>query len=282
MVTLITSQDLHTAIKADLVQKLETLKAQSCTPRMVAIGVTDDPSVLSYERSKEKNAANLGISYEFINLPAGTSQASLNEKILACAQDTAIHGICLSLPLEKGLDTEQALRLIPQQKDVDGLGPENLGLIAAGCEDRAIIAATPQSCLLLAESVTSLKGKSVCVMGRGRTVGKILAQLLINRDATVTVCHSRTTNPEAHTKNADIVFCAIGRGRMLNNTYFRDGQIIIDAGINYIDNTLCGDVDADSVAPLNTQLTPVPGGVGKLTTLLIFKNLIQCLHLQNN
>ncbi len=280
MSTPISSAESFTHIKETLARDLDALKAKNIQPKLVSVGATDDPSVLSYERSKEKNAGNLGIAYEFINLPAGTSQAALDDTIRTLAADKNVHGICLSLPLHKGLDAEATLALIPQNKDVDGLGPENLGLIACGSEDKAILAATPQSCIILAESVTSLKGKNVCVVGRGRTVGKILAQLLINRDATVTVCHSRTANTQAHTKTADIVFCAIGRGKMLHKDYFRDGQVIVDAGINYIDDKLCGDVDAETLADMNVQFTPVPGGVGKLTTMLIFQNLLKCMGLQ--
>ncbi len=276
----IPSADSLTQIKDTLIRDLDALKAKNIQPKLVAVGATDDPSVLSYERSKEKNAGTLGIAYEFINLPADTSQTALEDKLKSLAADKTVHGICLSLPLAKGLDSESALALIPQNKDVDGLNAQNLGLIACGSEDQAILAATPQSCIILAETVTPLKGKNVCVVGRGRTVGKILAQLLINRDATVTVCHSRTANTKDHTKAADIVFCAIGRGKMLTKDYFRDGQIIVDAGINYIDDKLCGDVDAESLADMNVQLTPVPGGVGKLTTILIFQNLVKCIGLQ--
>lgn len=281
-VTKILAADAAEKLKSDIATDIEKKKATGISPRLVSIGATDDESVLSYERSKEKNAASLGIQYEFINLPKGADQSTLNDTIKRAASDKTVHGVCLSLPLFNGLDAEEALDHIPAAKDVDGLGAENLGLIACGREDRAIIAATPQACIMMAEMTgQSLKGKNVCVMGRGRTVGKILTQLLINRDATVTVCHSRTQDPKNHTRSADIVFCAIGRGRMLNRDYFTNGQIVVDAGINYVDGKLCGDVDAQSVEDMDISLTPVPGGVGKMTTLLIFKNLLKGMELQS-
>lgn len=281
MSTPILSADLFTKIKDTVINDLKSLKSSGVVPKLVAIGATDDESVLSYERSKQKNAATVGIEYSFENFVVNTTQQDLEARIKILAADPSVHGICLSLPLHKHLDSEAVLRLIPQNKDVDGLGPENLGLIAAGAEDRAIIAATPQSCLLLAaEALPDLKGKTACVMGRGRTVGKILAQLLINRDATVTVCHSRTKNPQAHTQDSDIVFCAIGKPRALGADYFKAGQVLVDAGIGYVDGKLYGDIDAESIATLDVKFTPVPGGVGKLTTMLIFQNLIKCIGLQ--
>jgi len=156
----------------------------------------------------------------------------------------------------------------------------NLGLMLAGREDDAIVAATPKACVMLAESAVSLRGKRVVVVGRGRTVGKVLIPLLINRDATVTVCHSRTEHLADTVKEHDVVFVAVGKARLIGTEHLRAGQVVIDAGINVVEEGVIGDVDTHAVLDTVSKITPVPGGVGPLTSSLVFQNLIRAMEFQ--
>jgi methylenetetrahydrofolate dehydrogenase (NADP+)/methenyltetrahydrofolate cyclohydrolase len=165
-------------------------------------------------------------------------------------------------------------------KDVDGLTPLNLGLVASGRESEAIPAATPQACIELAETQGSLVGKKVGVVGRGRTVGRPLASMLINRHATVTVCHTRTRDLREALAHCDVVMVAAGKPGLIRAEHLSTGQIVIDAGINVVTDGLVGDVDAESVRPIAAALTPVPGGVGTLTTAIVFRNLMRAMRLQ--
>jgi methylenetetrahydrofolate dehydrogenase (NADP+)/methenyltetrahydrofolate cyclohydrolase len=204
-----------------------------------------------------------------------TTQAQLLAECRALSADPAVHGILLELPLAAGLEADAALDQIAPAKDIDGLTPYNLGLISAGREQEALTSATAQACILLAETQGALAGKRVALIGRGRTVGRPLMGMLINRHATVTVCHTRTRDLAAAIADCDIVMVAIGKARQLTGAQLRPGQTVIDAGINYLDGKLVGDVDAASVEGIAAALTPVPGGVGPLTSALIFQNLIR-------
>jgi methylenetetrahydrofolate dehydrogenase (NADP+)/methenyltetrahydrofolate cyclohydrolase len=186
-----------------------------------------------------------------------------------------VDGILLELPLAAGLNANAALDRIAPGKDIDGLTAYNLGLVSAGREDEALTSATAQACILLAETQGALAGKRVALIGRGRTVGRPLMGMLINRHATVTVCHTRTRDLGAAIADCEIVMVAIGKARQITGGELRPGQIVIDAGINYLDGKLVGDVDAESVEGVVAALTPVPGGVGPLTSALIFQNLIR-------
>ncbi|MEM8916727.1 MAG: bifunctional 5,10-methylenetetrahydrofolate dehydrogenase/5,10-methenyltetrahydrofolate cyclohydrolase, partial [Pseudomonadota bacterium] len=215
-----------------------------------------------------------------IDIDPSLGQAALNAQIEALSADPATHGILLELPLAKSLDSESAIDCIAPLKDVDGLTVTNLGRVAAGAEDLALVSATPRACVALAETAGSLNGAAVAVVGRGRTVGRPLAAMLTNRNATVTVCHSRTPDLAAALAPADMVFTATGSPGLVNGDVLRQGQVVIDAGISVVDGGLVGDVDADSAAPLVRAMTPVPGGVGPLTSTLIFENVLRAMQLQ--
>jgi methylenetetrahydrofolate dehydrogenase (NADP+)/methenyltetrahydrofolate cyclohydrolase len=212
---------------------------------------------------------------EIHNLGTGSTQARLLEACRALSADVTVDGILLELPLAPGLDADAALDEIAPGKDIDGLTPWNLGLVSAGREEDALTSATAQACVLLAETQGALAGKRVGLIGRGRTVGRPLMGMLINRHATVTVCHTRTRDLKAAIADCDIVMVAIGKARQITGGQLRPGQVVIDAGINYLDGKLVGDVDAASVEGVAAALTPVPGGVGPLTSALIFQNLIR-------
>ncbi|WP_342240675.1 bifunctional 5,10-methylenetetrahydrofolate dehydrogenase/5,10-methenyltetrahydrofolate cyclohydrolase, partial [Inquilinus sp. OTU3971] len=231
-------------------------------PCLAVVVASDDAAVARYAAAKQRTADALGLGFRVETVDPAGGQAALDARIAALSADPGVHGILLELPLAAGLDVEIAIRQLDPLKDVDGLTPHNLGLIAAGREADALLPATPAACIQLAETVADLKGARAVVVGRGRAVGRALAPMLVNRDATVTVCHSRTRDLAAAIAAAAIVFVAAGRPGLVGAAMVRPGQVVVDAGISVVDGRVVGDVDADSVRPIVAALTPVPGGVG--------------------
>jgi len=270
---------LAKAVKLVVTEAAAELAAAGAPPRMAVVLATEDPASVAYAESKKKTAAALGIAADIHNLGAAVSQAALLEALKALSADATVHGILLELPLAHGLNADAALDAIAPHKDIDGLTVYNLGLISCGREDQALTSATAQACIMLAETQGPLSGKRVALIGRGRTVGRPLTGMLINRHATVTVCHTRTPDLRAAIADCDIVMVAIGKARQIGGAQLRPGQIVIDAGINYVDGKLAGDVDAASAEGIAAALTPVPGGVGPLTSALIFQNLIRAARM---
>ena len=270
---------LAKSVKQVVTDAAAELAAAGAPPRMAVVLATEDPASVAYAESKKKTAVALGIATDIHNHGAHVSQEALLEALKALSADPAVHGILLELPLAPGLNADAALDAIAPHKDIDGLTAYNLGLISCGREDQALTSATAQACIMLAETQGSLSGKRVALIGRGRTVGRPLTGMLINRHATVTVCHTRTPDLRAAIADCDIVIVAIGKARQIGGAHLRRGQIVIDAGINYVDGKPAGDVDAASAEGIAAALTPVPGGVGPLTSALIFQNLIRAVRL---
>ena len=266
---------LAKAVRQAAADAATKLAAAGAPPKMAVILASEDAASVTYAESKRKAAAALGIQVELHNLGPAATQGQLLGCCRALSADASVHGILLELPLAAGLNADAALDEIAPAKDIDGLTPWNLGLVSAGRESEALTSATAQACILLAETQGPLVGKRVALIGRGRTVGRPLMGMLINRHATVTVCHTRTRDLAAAIADCEIVMVAIGKARQINGGHLRPGQTVIDAGINYLDGKLVGDVDAESVEGIAGALTPVPGGVGPLTSALIFQNLIR-------
>lgn len=255
-------------------------RASGIAPRLAVVVASADAAVLAYAEAKGRTAKRLGIDLDRVVINPQDGQAALDARIEALSGDPAVHGVLLELPVDAPLDAEAAILRLAPAKDVDGLTPANLGLIAAGREDGAIAPATPRACIALAESATALPGSRATVVGRGRSVGRALIPMLINRDVTVTVCHTRTRDLAAAIAPADLVFVAAGRPGLITGDHITKGQIVIDAGINMVGDSMVGDVDAASVAAKARALTPVPGGVGPLTATLVFDNLMRAMRLQ--
>jgi len=266
---------LAKSVKQAVSEAAAQMNAAGAPPKMAVILASEDPAAVAYAEAKKKAAAALGIEVEIHDLGTGTTQAQLLERCRALSADATVDGILLELPLAPSLNADAALDEIAPARDIDGLTPWNLGLISAGREEEALTSATAQACILLAETQGALAGKRVGLIGRGRTVGRPLMGMLINRHATVTVCHTRTRDLKAAIADCDIVMVAIGKARQITGGQLRPGQVVIDAGINYVNGKLAGDVDAGSVEGVAAALTPVPGGVGPLTSALIFQNLIR-------
>lgn len=272
------SKDIVAERKARLVQSISALKEQGVTPKLTAIVCSDDSAARSYVGVKRKHTNEVGGAFESVDLSGvrGHDDDARAIKTLCARPD--VHGVILVMSSKPQTDELDLANLIPVEKDVDGLSAWNLGaLVQHGAHQKFIAPATPQACILLASSVTKIAGKRVAVIGRGRTVGRPLANMLISAGATVTVCHSGTADIPQITREAEIIFVATGRPKGFGKEYFRDGQIIIDAGIGFIDGQLSGDVDGAALSELDLTLTAVPGGVGPLTSVLILENLLQLI-----
>lgn len=279
--TIIKGTDLADKVKTEVQNQITEFKARGIAPCLAVVVTGHDPSAQSYLKAKQQLAESLGVRLDVINFSESADQAQLEQKLIELSADPSRHGIMVESPLRAGLDALAAMRHIDPKKDVDGLTPFNLGLALSGREEQAMLAPTPQACLKLCESVTDLSGKKVTLVGRGRTVGRPLIPLLLNRHATLTVCHTKTVDLKAAVQAADVVIVGVGKPKLITADYLGEGQIIIDAGINVLEEKIVGDVDFDRALGKAAAITPVPGGVGVLTTALIFQNLIKAVNLQN-
>jgi methylenetetrahydrofolate dehydrogenase (NADP+)/methenyltetrahydrofolate cyclohydrolase len=243
-------------------------------PTLAMILVGEDPASQVYVRNKKRSAEEVGIASRDYLYPRGCTQAELLATIAAINADASIHGILLQLPLPKGLDEDEALTAIAPAKDVDGLHPMSLGNLLAG--KPTAVPCTPAGCLeILDHYGIAIEGAEAVVVGRSRLVGKPLAQLLLGRHATVTMCHTRTRDLAGHCRRADILCVAAGRPRFVTGDMVKDGAVVIDVGVNRLDTgKLAGDVDWASVSPKVRAITPVPGGVGPTTIAMLMRNTL--------
>jgi methylenetetrahydrofolate dehydrogenase (NADP+)/methenyltetrahydrofolate cyclohydrolase len=249
-------------------------------PKLGVILAGDGGPSKAYALSKKKLAASLGIAMELVLLPASARESEIVDSINKFNRDPLTRGILLELPLPPGVNQTEVLSRVDHAKDVDGSHPLNRGKLLRGDLESALLPVTPLSCLALLESAAiPLKGQRVTVVGRGETVGLPLAALLIKKDATVTVCHSRTVNLKEEIRRADIVVSATGKAGLIQAGDLREGQVVLDAGINVLpDGSIVGDV-SPTAREVVAYLSPVPGGVGTLTTILIMKNLLKAMRL---
>jgi methylenetetrahydrofolate dehydrogenase (NADP+)/methenyltetrahydrofolate cyclohydrolase len=243
-------------------------------PTLAVVLVGEDPASQIYVRNKKRAADDVGIASRDFLFPAGCSQAELTETIRKINADPSVHGILLQLPLPKGLDENEAVNAIAPAKDADGLHPMSLGNLLAG--KPSMVPCTPGGCLeILDHYGIPLEGAEAVVVGRSRLVGKPLAQLLLARNATVTMCHTRTRDLGAHCRRADILCVAAGRPRFITGDMVKEGAVVIDVGVNRLDTgKLAGDVDFESASKRARAITPVPGGVGLMTVAMLMKNTL--------
>lgn len=264
-------------ISAELEEKLKlrvkALANKGIIPGLTVILVGEDPASQTYVSNKEKACARLGIRSNTIRMPEETTQQELENAILEANADPSVHGILVQLPLPNHLDSDRALSLILPEKDVDGFHDINVGRLARGLE--CTVACTPKGALyMLKQAGISISGKEAVVVGRSNIVGKPMAMLLLQENATVTICHSRTVNLAEHTRRADILVAAIGKPRFITADMVKEGAVVVDVGINRVDGKLCGDVDFEPVAEKAAWITPVPGGVGKMTIAMLMDNTV--------
>ena len=259
-------------VKAGVAALHERTKVQ---PALAVILVGDDPASQIYVRNKKRAADEVGIAARDFLFPGGCSQAELLETIGGINADPTIHGILLQLPLPKGMDEDQAVAAIAPAKDADGLHPMSLGNLLGG--KPSAVPCTPAGCLEILDYYgIAIEGTEAVVVGRSRLVGKPLAQLLLARNATVTMCHTRTRDLGAHCRRADILCVAAGRPRFITGGMIKEGAVVIDVGVNRLDTgKLAGDVDFESASKRARAITPVPGGVGPMTIAMLMKNTLR-------
>jgi len=261
--TLLRGAPLAERVREEVAARAAALRAGGVVPRLAVVAASDDPGVVKYAEAKGRTAERLGVALDVVRFDPALGQAALAAQIAQLSGEAQVHGLMLALPLAPGLDAEAVIRLIDPRKDVDGLTPVNLGLIALGREAQAICPATPLACLRLAETTGPMAGRRVAVIGRGRSVGRALIPMLINRDATVTVCHTKTRDLAAAIAPCEVVFVAAGRPGLVTGEHVQPGQVVIDAGISVVDGKVGGDGAADRVAPKARSMCSVWSRVGR-------------------
>lgn len=271
---IINGKDIANLIKDEIRNFVEDKNNK--TPKIVSILVGNDGGSIYYQNYQEKSALDLGIDFEKIKLEETIDEKSLEDTILSLNGDSSVHGIMLLLPLPKHINEKKITNLIAPDKDLDCLSDVSVGRFYKG--EGSLYPCTPYSVItLLKRSNIELQGKNVVIIGRSNIVGKPLFQMFLNENSTVTVCHSKTKNLKDITKMADILVVAIGKPKFVDDSYIREGAIVIDVGTSNVDGKITGDVDFEKVISKASMVTPVPGGVGALTTVLLFKNLCKGL-----
>ena len=260
-------------IKEKLKKEISTLKEQGVIPGLAIILVGHDPASEIYVKNKIKTCDELGICTLLYRFTEESSEKEIIAQIKDLNEDDGIDGILIQSPLPAIFNEDKIISYVDPKKDVDGFGINNLGALLSNNE--LIIAATPLGILKMLENESvSLEGKNVVVVGASRIVGRPMATLLLNRGATVTICHNKTKNLKGITSNADILIVAIGQAKFITSDFVKEGAVVIDVGINRIDNHLYGDVDFDSVSKKASLITPVPGGVGPMTIVMLLSNVV--------
>lgn len=260
-------------IKEKLKKEISTLKEQGVIPGLAIILVGHDPASEIYVKNKIKTCDELGICTLLYRFTEESSEKEIIAQIKDLNEDDGIDGILIQSPLPAIFNEDKIISYVDPKKDVDGFGINNLGALLSNNE--LIIAATPLGILKMLENKSvSLEGKNVVVVGASRIVGRPMATLLLNRGATVTICHNKTKNLKEITSNADILIVAIGQAKFITSDFVKEGAVVIDVGINRIDNHLYGDVDFDSVSKKASLITPVPGGVGPMTIVMLLSNVV--------
>lgn len=264
------------SIKAELSQTVLTLADKGKRPKLGIIRVGERPEDLSYERGIMKNCDTMGINCEVIALPENISNESFMEKLDRANRDKSINGILMFRPLPKHIDEDMARNLINPSKDIDCMNPYNLAKVFEG-DSSGFEPCTPAAVMeIIRYFGIKLQGENVAVIGRSMVVGKPLSMMLLKENATVTICHSKTKNIQSVVSNADIVVAALGKARVIGVEYIKPGAIVIDVGVNGApEGGICGDVDFEKVKDIASLITPVPGGVGAVTTLVLLKHVVE-------
>ena len=280
MAVILDGKALAAKLKEDIKEQVAALKGEGVAPKLAVILVGDDPASQVYVRNKKRDCEEVGIISQSITLPADTGREELVGIIKSLNADSSVHGILVQLPLPYGLDGTEITQLIAPEKDVDAFSYYNVGRIMTG--DYSFVPCTPAGCMeLIKLSGVAVEGKNCVVIGRSNIVGKPMAMLLMQANGTVTVCHSRTANLADITRRADILVAAIGRAGFVTGDMIKEGAVVIDVGINRCeDGKLRGDCDFDSCAAKASFITPVPGGVGPMTRVMLLKNTINAAIIQ--
>lgn len=280
MAQILDGKGLAKKIREQLKQEVEELKKQGINPKLAVIMVGDNSSSEVYVKNKSFACKKVGIEFEEFLLKETTSENELLELITQLNEDSEVHGILLQSPVPKQIDINKAFRAILPKKDVDGFHPMNVGNLVIG-ED-CFISCTPFGIMKLLEAYEiEIEGKNAVILGRSNIVGKPMVQCLLAKNATITVCHSKTKNIQHIVANADIVISAIGKPHFVTSNMIKKGAVVIDVGINRLENgNIVGDVDFESVNPKASFITPVPGGVGPMTIAMLLTNVVKAAKMK--
>ncbi len=275
----IDGKELSLKIRAQLKERIAALHRQGVSMGLAVVLVGNDPASAVYVRNKIKACEEAGIRSLSYLLPEYASEEEVKELVSSLANDPAVTGILVQLPLPKHLNSEEILKLIPTEKDVDGFSAENMGKLAMG--QKSLVACTPNGVMrMFEEKNIPLKGKRAVVVGRSNIVGKPMAMLLTNADATVTLCHSKTERLKEICLSADILIAAVGKAKFITSDMVKEGAVVVDVGMNRDEyGKLCGDVEYETVKEKASYITPVPGGVGPMTiTMLLYNTCLAALR----
>lgn len=279
MAEILDGKKVAAVIKEELKQEIVKLKNKGINPKLTVLLVGEDPASVAYAKFLDKVSSNAGVAFEIHSLPGTASELDVKIKIEELNTEQSVHGILLMMPLPSHINKQRVMEVVSPLKDVDGLHPFNRGHLISGGE--CLQPATPMSCLeIVKRSGITLTGRHMVIVGRGETVGKPLVFMALAENATVTVCHTKTKDIGYHTRQADIIVSAVGRPGLITAEMVKPGAVVVDAGISEVDGQITGDVDFEKVKEVAGAITPVPGGVGSLTTVLMLKNLVRGIHLQ--
>ena len=275
MAEIIDGKAVAKKIRKELKKEVEELKTNEITPKLAVIMVGDNSASQVYVRNKSKACEKAGIEFEEFLFDKDTTEEKLLDTIDMLNKDESVHGILLQSPVPKHINIQKAFEKISPKKDVDGFNAVNVGKLSIGQD--AFISCTPYGIIkMLEEYNIETEGKHAVILGRSNIVGKPMIQCMLNKNATVTVCHSRTKNIAEITRNADILIAAIGRPKFVTEDMVKNDVVVIDVGINRMeDGTLCGDVDFENVSKKASYITPVPGGVGPMTIAMLIYNVVK-------
>ncbi len=282
MAIIIDGKELAKKIRANLKIECEELKQKNINTKLAVIMVGEDPASKIYVKNKSKACIDVGIEYEEYLLDANTTQEKLIRLIEKLNTDKTINGILLQSPIPANLDINEAFRTISPQKDVDGFNPVNVGKLVLNQD--TFVSCTPYGIMKMFEEYgIDLNGKNVVILGRSNIVGKPLIHCCLNKNATVTTCHSKTQNIKEITLKADILISAIGKAHFVTADMVKENAVVIDVGINRLDDgKVTGDVDFENVKEKTSYITPVPGGVGPMTIAMLMNNVVKATKRQNN
>jgi len=279
MTTILSGKEVASEMRRITKAESLKLKEKGIVPTIGIIRVGSRQDDIAYERGIIKNCDAVGIEAKIVELPEDVNMDDFSDKLHQINEDDHVHGILIFRPLPKQLDEERIKYMINPQKDIDCMNPQNMVKIFEGSLE-GFLPCTPSAVMeILKYYKVNLNGINAAVLGRSMVVGKPLSMMLLNENATVTICHSRTKNLEETVLNADLVVAAIGKAKFVNKDFIKSGTIVIDVGINLDENgKMCGDVDYDEVSELADMITPVPGGVGSVTTSILLKNVIKAAN----
>ena len=278
---LIDGKSIAAEFRSELAIRVQRLESRGIVPGLAVVIVGSDPASQVYVRNKALASGAIGMHSEVHALDASTTQAQLVSFVRGLNANPAIHGVLVQMPLPRHIDSRVVIEAIDPGKDVDGFHNANVGGLIVG--NPAFHPCTPWGVMkLLEHEGIALEGRHAVVVGRSTIVGKPMALLLLNASATVTICHSKTRDLGAMTRQADILVAAVGKARMIDGSMVKPGAVVIDVGVNRLpDGKLAGDVDFDSVAPIASRITPVPGGVGPMTIATLLANTLQAAEIQD-